>query len=149
MIVERRSAYGGPSDGSMRRRLFAGMKSLTGFGSRSRHGSPHNRSISLPESTNNRCCTAAHYTHPPLDANWQRAKFDPRVRVNVSFRRTTRYVRYVSVSFGRYSFGSSTYRIELSSLQRDYPRMPIRFDIRIFDCATFRNHCQLFSINWV
>ncbi|XP_044736642.1 uncharacterized protein LOC123298621 [Chrysoperla carnea] len=37
------------SDGSMRRRLFAGMKSLTGFGSRSRHGSPNSRSISLPE----------------------------------------------------------------------------------------------------
>ncbi|KAJ8918559.1 hypothetical protein NQ315_013064 [Exocentrus adspersus] len=36
---------------SMRRRLFAGMKSLTGFGSRSRHGSPGHRSISLPEST--------------------------------------------------------------------------------------------------
>ncbi|EFA09477.1 hypothetical protein TcasGA2_TC010971 [Tribolium castaneum] len=35
----------------MRRRLFAGMKSLTGFGSRSRHGSPGHRSISLPEST--------------------------------------------------------------------------------------------------
>ncbi|XP_066145717.1 proto-oncogene vav isoform X10 [Euwallacea fornicatus] len=34
---------------SMRRRLFAGMKSLTGFGSRSRHGSPGHRSISLPE----------------------------------------------------------------------------------------------------
>ncbi|CAG9860266.1 unnamed protein product [Phyllotreta striolata] len=35
---------------SMRRRLFAGMKSLTGFGSRSsRRGSPGHRSISLPE----------------------------------------------------------------------------------------------------
>ncbi|KAJ8976796.1 hypothetical protein NQ317_014139 [Molorchus minor] len=43
----------GPSNStetsSMRRRLFAGMKSLTGFGSRSRHGSPGHRSISLPE----------------------------------------------------------------------------------------------------
>ncbi|KAL3268112.1 hypothetical protein HHI36_007239 [Cryptolaemus montrouzieri] len=39
-----------PADASsMRRRLFAGMKSLTGFGSRSRHGSPGHRSISLPE----------------------------------------------------------------------------------------------------
>ncbi|XP_072381374.1 uncharacterized protein Stacl isoform X2 [Diabrotica undecimpunctata] len=37
---------------SMRRRLFAGMKSLTGFGSRSRHGSPGHRSISLPEKRN-------------------------------------------------------------------------------------------------
>ncbi|XP_065155672.1 uncharacterized protein Stacl isoform X5 [Atheta coriaria] len=34
---------------SMRRRIFAGMKSLTGFGSRSRRGSPGHRSISLPE----------------------------------------------------------------------------------------------------
>ncbi|XP_060529110.1 uncharacterized protein LOC132703706 isoform X4 [Cylas formicarius] len=34
---------------SMRRRLFAGMKSLTGFGSRSRQCSPGHRSISLPE----------------------------------------------------------------------------------------------------
>lgn len=42
----------GPStESSMRRRIFAGMKSLTGFGSRSRHGSPSHRSISLPEST--------------------------------------------------------------------------------------------------
>nr|CAI5859778.1 unnamed protein product [Callosobruchus analis] len=39
------------SDLSMRRRLFAGMKSLTGFGSRSRQRSPGHRSISLPEST--------------------------------------------------------------------------------------------------
>nr|CAH7722057.1 unnamed protein product [Callosobruchus chinensis] len=37
------------SDLSMRRRLFAGMKSLTGFGSRSRQRSPGHRSISLPE----------------------------------------------------------------------------------------------------
>ncbi|KAF7273053.1 hypothetical protein GWI33_014207 [Rhynchophorus ferrugineus] len=37
---------------SMRRRLFAGMKSLTGFGSRSRQGSPGHRSISLPEKRN-------------------------------------------------------------------------------------------------
>ncbi|KAL1498131.1 hypothetical protein ABEB36_008982 [Hypothenemus hampei] len=37
---------------SMRRRIFAGMKSLTGFGSRSRYGSPGHRSISLPEKRN-------------------------------------------------------------------------------------------------
>ncbi|XP_030766910.1 uncharacterized protein LOC115890735 isoform X4 [Sitophilus oryzae] len=43
-------ATAAPQDAtSMRRRIFAGMKSLTGFGSRSRHGSPGHRSISLPE----------------------------------------------------------------------------------------------------
>uniref|UniRef100_A0A1Y1K888 Uncharacterized protein n=1 Tax=Photinus pyralis TaxID=7054 RepID=A0A1Y1K888_PHOPY len=54
--LDRRRGYiervQGPSTAdstSMRRRLFAGMKSLTGFGSRSRHGSPGHRSISLPE----------------------------------------------------------------------------------------------------
>lgn len=60
-LDRRRGGGGGPLDrvpigplnetSSMRRRLFAGMKSLTGFGSRSRQGSPSHRSISLPEST--------------------------------------------------------------------------------------------------
>ncbi|XP_075970674.1 SH3 and cysteine-rich domain-containing protein isoform X6 [Anticarsia gemmatalis] len=36
-------------DGGMRRRLFAGVKSLSMWGSRSRRGSPQHRSISLPE----------------------------------------------------------------------------------------------------
>ncbi|XP_068897066.1 uncharacterized protein Stacl isoform X7 [Tenebrio molitor] len=45
----RQGAPGTSESSSMRRRLFAGMKSLTGFGSRSRHGSPGHRSISLPE----------------------------------------------------------------------------------------------------
>ncbi|GJQ87483.1 hypothetical protein Trydic_g19242 [Trypoxylus dichotomus] len=50
---DRRHAQGpSTSDSSMRRRLFAGMKSLTGFGSRSRQGSPGHRSISLPEKRN-------------------------------------------------------------------------------------------------
>ncbi|KAF2880558.1 hypothetical protein ILUMI_25611, partial [Ignelater luminosus] len=55
-LIDRRRGHidrvQGPSNTettSMRRRLFAGMKSLTGFGSRSRHGSPSHRSISLPE----------------------------------------------------------------------------------------------------
>nr|XP_015838824.1 PREDICTED: uncharacterized protein LOC657682 isoform X8 [Tribolium castaneum] len=47
----RQGAPGTSESSSMRRRLFAGMKSLTGFGSRSRHGSPGHRSISLPERT--------------------------------------------------------------------------------------------------
>lgn len=38
-------------DSGVRRRLFAGMKSLSVFGSRSRNCSPQHRSISLPEST--------------------------------------------------------------------------------------------------
>lgn len=51
--IDRRHAQGpSTSDSSMRRRLFAGMKSLTGFGSRSRQGSPGHRSISLPEKRN-------------------------------------------------------------------------------------------------
>lgn len=50
--LDRRQGTPGTSESSsMRRRLFAGMKSLTGFGSRSRQGSPGHRSISLPEST--------------------------------------------------------------------------------------------------
>ncbi|XP_068897065.1 uncharacterized protein Stacl isoform X6 [Tenebrio molitor] len=49
-VIDRRQGAPGTSESSsMRRRLFAGMKSLTGFGSRSRHGSPGHRSISLPE----------------------------------------------------------------------------------------------------
>ncbi|XP_063929355.1 uncharacterized protein LOC135141810 isoform X2 [Zophobas morio] len=49
-VIDRRPGAPGTSESSsMRRRLFAGMKSLTGFGSRSRHGSPGHRSISLPE----------------------------------------------------------------------------------------------------
>ncbi|XP_052750416.1 uncharacterized protein LOC113511962 isoform X3 [Galleria mellonella] len=36
-------------DGGVRRRLFAGVKSLSMWGSRSRRGSPQHRSISLPE----------------------------------------------------------------------------------------------------
>ncbi|XP_017768871.1 PREDICTED: uncharacterized protein LOC108557011 isoform X6 [Nicrophorus vespilloides] len=48
--IDRRTSQGpSGSESSMRRRIFAGMKSLTGFGSRSRHGSPGHRSISLPE----------------------------------------------------------------------------------------------------
>nr|XP_015838822.1 PREDICTED: uncharacterized protein LOC657682 isoform X6 [Tribolium castaneum] len=51
-VIDRRQGAPGTSESSsMRRRLFAGMKSLTGFGSRSRHGSPGHRSISLPERT--------------------------------------------------------------------------------------------------
>lgn len=50
----------GVVESSMRRRLFAGMKSLTGFGSRSRHGSPGHRSISLPESTTLSYCFFNH-----------------------------------------------------------------------------------------
>ncbi|CAH2075363.1 unnamed protein product, partial [Iphiclides podalirius] len=36
-------------DGGVRRRLFAGVKSLSMWGSRSRRGSPQHRSVSLPE----------------------------------------------------------------------------------------------------
>lgn len=64
IIADRRHTQGPPlgtESTSMRRRLFAGMKSLTGFGSRSRHGSPGHRSISLPESTQ-RCCCFSFYT---------------------------------------------------------------------------------------
>ncbi|XP_071050321.1 uncharacterized protein [Onthophagus taurus] len=57
------------SDGSMRRRLFAGMKSLTGFGSRSRHGSPGHRSISLPERTSMRGSTSAVNINPQYGTN--------------------------------------------------------------------------------
>ncbi|CAG9115905.1 unnamed protein product [Plutella xylostella] len=39
----------GARDGGVRRRLFAGVKSLSMWGSRSRRGSPQHRSISLPE----------------------------------------------------------------------------------------------------
>ncbi|XP_018568029.1 uncharacterized protein LOC108908470 [Anoplophora glabripennis] len=54
---------------SMRRRLFAGMKSLTGFGSRSRHGSPGHRSISLPERTSMTSSTSAVNICPMLRTN--------------------------------------------------------------------------------
>ncbi|XP_045493661.1 uncharacterized protein LOC123692876 isoform X9 [Colias croceus] len=37
------------TDGGIRRRLFAGVKSLSMWGSKSRRGSPQHRSISLPE----------------------------------------------------------------------------------------------------
>ncbi|XP_069354944.1 uncharacterized protein Stacl isoform X4 [Maniola hyperantus] len=39
------------SESGVRRRLFAGVKSLSMWGSRSRRGSPQHRSISLPESS--------------------------------------------------------------------------------------------------
>lgn len=41
----------GRPEGGMRRRLFAGVKSLSMWGSKSRRGSPQHRSVSLPEST--------------------------------------------------------------------------------------------------
>ncbi|XP_071050329.1 guanine nucleotide exchange factor VAV2 isoform X11 [Onthophagus taurus] len=68
---ENRRQVTGPcsSDGSMRRRLFAGMKSLTGFGSRSRHGSPGHRSISLPERTSMRGSTSAVNINPQYGTN--------------------------------------------------------------------------------
>ncbi|RZB39394.1 hypothetical protein BDFB_003177 [Asbolus verrucosus] len=50
----------------MRRRLFAGMKSLTGFGSRSRHGSPGHRSISLPEKRNSQDASGTRPFGQPL-----------------------------------------------------------------------------------
>ncbi|KAG5894684.1 hypothetical protein JTB14_014333 [Gonioctena quinquepunctata] len=51
---------------SMRRRIFAGMKSLTGFGSRSRHGSPGHRSISLPEKRNSQDASGTRPFGQPL-----------------------------------------------------------------------------------
>ncbi|XP_071050328.1 guanine nucleotide exchange factor VAV2 isoform X10 [Onthophagus taurus] len=69
-IIDRRQVTGPcSSDGSMRRRLFAGMKSLTGFGSRSRHGSPGHRSISLPERTSMRGSTSAVNINPQYGTN--------------------------------------------------------------------------------
>ncbi|XP_017768870.1 PREDICTED: uncharacterized protein LOC108557011 isoform X5 [Nicrophorus vespilloides] len=58
--IDRRTSQGpSGSESSMRRRIFAGMKSLTGFGSRSRHGSPGHRSISLPERSRMRNSSSA------------------------------------------------------------------------------------------
>nr|CAH7722061.1 unnamed protein product [Callosobruchus chinensis] len=54
------------SDLSMRRRLFAGMKSLTGFGSRSRQRSPGHRSISLPEKRNSQDASGTRPFGQPL-----------------------------------------------------------------------------------
>lgn len=48
----------GARDGGVRRRLFAGVKSLSMWGSRSRRGSPQHRSISLPESMGLGCRSA-------------------------------------------------------------------------------------------
>ncbi|CAG9560546.1 unnamed protein product [Danaus chrysippus] len=43
------SGAAGRPEGGMRRRLFAGVKSLSMWGSKSRRGSPQHRSVSLPE----------------------------------------------------------------------------------------------------